>query len=94
MVINGVFIILMMLVGLLFFMMQENPEGKIVTIEKCDLPVDVSMAMEESLKQVQAALIMQDKDEGGTPADWEEGQPTLCFFYKNNLIRTSSLRFW
>ena len=50
-----------------------DPEGKIVTIEKCDLPVGVSM--EEQLRQVQAAMVMQDKDEGGTPADWEEGQP-------------------
>ena len=50
-----------------------DPECKIVTIEKCDLPVGVSM--EESLRQLQAAMVMQDKKEGGTPADWEDGQP-------------------
>ena len=50
-----------------------DPEGKIVTVEKCDLPVGVSM--EESLRQVQAAMVMQGKNEGGTPADWEDGQP-------------------
>ena len=52
-----------------------DPEGKIVTIEKCDLPVGCSM--EEQLRQVQAAMVMQDKKEGGTPADWEVGQP-IC----------------
>ena len=57
-----------------------DPEGKIVTIEKCDLPVGVSM--EESLRQVQAAMVMQDKDEGGTPADWEEGQPICLTGFK------------
>ena len=52
-----------------------DPEGKIITIEKCDYPVGCSM--EEQLRQVQAAIIMEGKSKGGTPADWEEGQP-IC----------------
>ena len=50
-----------------------DPEGKIITMEKCDFPVGCNMG--EQLRQVQAALVMQDKTEGGTPADWEVGQP-------------------
>ena len=42
-----------------------DPEGKIITMEKCDLPVGCNMG--EQLKKVQAALVMQDKTEGGTP---------------------------
>ena len=52
-----------------------DPDGKIITIEKCDLPVGCNM--EEQLRQVQAAIIMENKKEGGTPADWEVGQP-IC----------------
>ena len=51
-----------------------DPEGKIVTIEKCDLPVGVSM--EEQLRQVQATMVMQDKDEGETPAGQDGGGQT------------------
>ena len=49
-----------------------DPDGKIVTIEKCDFPVGCSM--EEQLRQVQAAIAMEGKNMGGTPANWEVGQ--------------------
>ena len=57
-----------------------DPEGKIITMEKCDLPVGCNMG--EQLRQVQAALVMQDKTEGGTPADWEVGQPVCVTGFK------------
>eukprot|EP00092_Neocalanus_flemingeri_P027627 GFUD01029980.1.p2 GENE.GFUD01029980.1~~GFUD01029980.1.p2 ORF type:complete len:190 (+),score=64.20 GFUD01029980.1:172-741(+) len=52
-----------------------DPEGKIITMEKCDFPVGCSM--EEQLRQVQAAITMEGKSKGGTPADWEMGE-AIC----------------
>ena len=60
-----------------------DPEGKIVTIEKCDLPVGVNM--EEQLRLLQAVMAMEGKDEGGTPADWEVGQPIIETGFKAGL---------
>ena len=60
-----------------------DPEGKIVSIEKCDLPVGVSM--NEQLRLLQAAMVMEGKKEGGTPADWEVGQPIFETGFKPGL---------
>ena len=49
-----------------------DPDGKIITIEKCDFPVGCSMEMQ--LRQVHAAMAMEGKEKGGTPANWEVGQ--------------------
>ena len=52
-----------------------NPEGKIISFDKYDLPVGCNMT--ETLRDVQAALEMRGRTSGGTPPEWEVGQPIV-----------------
>ena len=51
-----------------------DPKGKIVTIEKCDFPVGCSM--EEQLRQVLAAIIMEGKSKGAPLTTGRRGSPS------------------
>ena len=51
-----------------------DPNGKIVTIEKCDFPVGCSM--EEQLRQVLAAIIMEGKSNGASLTTGRRGSPS------------------
>ena len=51
-----------------------DPKGKIVTIEKCDFPIGCSM--EDQLKQVLAAIIMEGKSKGAPLTTGRRGSPS------------------
>ena len=51
-------------------------------------------SLETEFKVLKKAFIEKEKDNHDLRKENKPKEDTLFFFYKNNFIRTSSLRFW